>query len=619
MGFAPRIDIWRPIAPTEGELNNESWDHGLLVRLKPGQSAERGRQQLETAINALLHAQAPGINATLIPELVPIRDIYAGKLRLRLLLVLAAAGLLLLTACVNAANLFLARVASRAAEFATRIALGAGRARLVSLMLGETVLLAIAGGALGAAIAEAGARLLADFGPDDIRMLAGSRLNGPAFLFAAAASLATAIVCGLLPAWQAYRKDAAATLQEGARAFGGSRAVRLRQVLVGVEMALGTALLASAGLLLHSFVNVLGADRGYQVERVLAADLTLSGPRYESGPSRAAFFRNLAETVRAMPGVTAAGAISDLPVSSGAFGNSRTIFRSTDTDFRSLVLARPVALIRSVTAGYFAASGTPLLAGRFFATREPAPVALIGESLAHRLWPGEATPAVVGRTLRQGDVTGPLIEVVGVVADVRAGSADRELPPHIYRPIGQWTSYSMSLVVRTAREPAALAPAVRAAIRKMDATLPIAAIRTIRELVDASVADRRFQMMLTSLFAVVALLLGAVGVYGMVSYSVACRTRDIGLRMALGAMRGDVMRWVLASGMRPAAFGMLAGLAGTVAMATALRSLLFGIVPADPAAIGCVSVVLLLASGLACYLPARRASRLDPVMALRHE
>ena len=231
---------------------------------------------------------------------------------------------------------------------------------------------------------------------------------------------------------------------------------------------------------------------------MLAAVLTLSGPRYPSGPSRAAFFRDLAENARSLPGVAAAGAISDLPVSAGAFGNSRTIFRSTDTDFRSLVLARPVALIRSVTAGYSAAGGTPLLAGRFFAGREPAPVALIGESLAHRLWPGEPTPAVVGRTLRHP---------------------------------------------------------------QMDATLPIAAIRTLREMVDSSVAERRFQMLLTSLFAVVALLLGAVGVYGVVSYSVACRMRDIGLRMALGAMRGEVMRWVFVRGMRPVVIGMLAGLA----------------------------------------------------------
>jgi putative ABC transport system permease protein len=246
-------------------------------------------------------------------------------------------------------------------------------------------------------------------------------------------------------------------------------------------------------------------------------------------------------------------------------------------------------------------------------------VAVISESLAKRLWPLDTPAAVVGRALRQGDVTGPLITVAGVVEDVRPGEADRELPPLIYRPHHQWASGPMTLVVRTAREPAGLAPAVRAEIRKMDSSLPIPAIRTMREIVSASVAQRRFQMVLTLLFAIVALLLGAVGVYGVVSYSVACRTRDIGLRIALGAMRSDVMRWVISNGMRPVLIGLISGLAGAIAIAGGLRSLLFAIAPTDSVSLGSVTVVLLAASGLACYLPARRAARLDPMVALRQE
>lgn len=409
-------------------------------------------------------------------------------------------------------------------------------------------------------------------------------------------------------------------LREGTRAaFAGGRAVGYRQLLVGVEMALGTALLASAGLLVHSFVNVMRADRGYDVEGVLAVDLSLFGQRYDTSQSRIAFYRVLSANLRGIPGVLAAGAISDLPAAAASSGASRTIFQSTDTDFQNTVLTRPVAMVRSVTTGYFAASGTTLRAGRFFADQEPVLVALISESLARSLWPRESPAVVVGRTVRQGNVTGPLITVAGVVENVRSAAAEREVPPVIYRPHDQWASGPATVVVRTANEPSAVAPAVRAAIRKMDSNLPIPAIRTIREIVSAAVAQRRFQMLLIALFSFVALLLGAVGVYGVVAYSVACRTRDIGLRIALGAMTGDVMRWVLSNGMRPVLIGLVVGLAGAVAVARVLQNQLFGIAPADPVSLGSVALVLLLTSGLACYLPARRAARLDPMRALRSE
>ena len=621
LSFAPRVDIWKPVAPTEGELQNESWDHGLLVRLQPGGNAERGRQQLQVSLNAYVQSQVPGIKTELIPRLVPIREIYSGKVRLRLLLLLAASALLLLVACVNAANLFLARAASRGGEFATRIALGAGRARILSQTLSETIVLSAAGGLLGAVIAEFGARWLAANGPDDVRQLAGVHLNPAAFGLAAAASLATGILCGVFPAWQACRGDAAAGLRESARhAFGGGRATRVRQVLVGVEMTLGTALVASAGLLLHSFVNVLGANRGYQVDHVLAVDMALSGAHYDGPSRRALFYRQLTETVRGIPGVEAAGAINDLPAGAGALaaGPTRAIFLPSDTNFEAVVLKRPVAVIRSVTPGYFAASGTALRAGRFFTENEAAPVAMVSESLARRLWPGAPPAAATVLALRQGGISAP-ISVVGVVEDVRSGSGDQPLPPMLYRPYTQWDSDTMALVVRTANPPAALAPAVRAAIRKMDASLPIPAVRSLREIVGDAVSERRFLMMLTALFAATALLLGAMGVYGVVSYAVACRTRDIGLRIALGALRGDVMRWVIYQGMRPVAAGLAFGIGGAVAAASGLRSLLFGITPADPWSLGAVALVLLAASGLACYLPARRAAGLDPAVALRHE
>ena len=615
--FAPRVDVWKPIAPTQAELEAESWDYGVLVRTGSTNRAEQTRQQLQAALNAFVRAQDPTVDTQLLTQLVPIREIYSGKVRLRLLLVLAASALLLLTACSNIANLCLARMASRAAEFAVRIALGAGRARILSQTLAETILLALLGGTLGAAIASFGADLLAAYGPDDVRVLAHGGLNLPVLLFALAASVATGAACGMIPAWQAYRKDAAAGLQEGARlASAGNRATRFRQVLVGLEMTLGTALLASAGLLLHSFVNVVRADRGYQVERILAVSLE---KRANRDADRVAFYRDLVDNLRGLPGVLAVGAISDLPATAGSTGASRTVFYAADADFRNLVLQRPVAVIRSVSPGYFTAGGTALRSGRFFNDQEPVQSALVSQTLAHRLWPGEPFAALSGRTVRLGDPSQPLVTIVGVVEDVRPGAMDHDAPALLYRPHPQWPSGAMTVVVRTVQDPASVAPAIRARIRQMDANLPIPTIRTMQEIVSSAVAERRFQMVLTGLFALVALLLGAVGVYGVVSYSVACRTRDIGLRIALGALRSDVLRWVLSQGMPPVLIGLFAGLGAASLIATLLRSLLFGITPADPLALGLVAVMLLSTSGFACYLPARRAARLDPITALRHE
>ena len=618
--FGPRVDIWKPIAPTPSELRNESWDHGVLVRLADGADVEEGRQRLAAILTEMIRAQMPEIKTEIAVQLVPLREIYAGKARLRLLLILAASALLLLTACASVANVFLARVASQGHEFATRIALGAGRGRILSQTLTETLLLATFGGAVGGLLATFGANAIAVYGPDDVRLLADTHVNAPFLLFSMSVTIATGIACGIVPAWTAYRKGCVAGLKDSGRTSGGGQgAGRAREMLVGVEMALATVLLASAALLLHSFVNVMGTDRGYEVERILTADVSLFGQRYGMAEHRVAFYRAVVENVRALPGVLAVGAINNLPALSASDGASRTIFYAADTDFQGLVLSRPVAMIRAVTAGYFAASGNPLRAGRLLNDEEPIPTAVISESLADRLWPKEPFAALVGRQFRQGNVTGPLVTVVGVVADARPGSLDSDPAPALYRPYQQWASGPMTIVVRTAQEPAALAAAVRAEIWKLDPNLPISAMRTMQEIVSSAVAQRRFQMLLTSLFAVVALLLGAVGVYGIVSYSVACRTRDIGLRIALGALRTDVMRWVFASGMRPVLIGLGVGLAGAIAAASTLRSLLFEVAPTDPLALGTVALVLLLASAAACYLPARRAAAMDPIIALRHE
>ena len=614
--FATRVDVWTPIAATRRGLNNENWDHGVLVRLAPDGRLEAGRQQLEAIINEMARVQMPNLKTHATVQLIPIREIYAGKIRLRLLMLFGASALLLLTACASLANLLLARVATRAHEFATRLALGAGRARIVSLTVAEAAGVALIGGTIGVALASFGVRGLASYGPEDMRLMASARLNLPMLTFAMAASIVTALACGLYPAWKASRYQMVTALQEGGRSsFEG--AGRSRRVLVGLEMALATALLATAGLLLHSFIKVMQADRGYQIERVLAADISLFGDRYAKAPSRAAFYRELVSNVRALPGVSTAGMISDLPAVASTTRASRTILLPTDAIFQQVVLTRPVAMIRGVTSGYFAASGTALRAGRFLTDEEPGPVAVISESLARRLWPQESAASSVGQLFRQSNTDSPLITVVGVAGDARPGALDRDPLPVVYRPYEQWAIGPMTLVVRTAQDPAALAPAVRATIRDIDRNLPILAIRTMREIVSSTVAERQFQMMLTSIFALLALLLGAVGLYGVVSYSVACSTRNIGIRIALGARRTDVLRWVFARGMQPVLVGLFVGLVGAIAAARALRNLLFSVAPTDPLALGLMSLVLLLAAGLACYLPASRAARVDPAAALR--
>jgi putative ABC transport system permease protein len=304
-----------------------------------------------------------------------------------------------------------------------------------------------------------------------------------------------------------------------------------------------------------------------------------------------------------------------------ALGESGTqvIFLSTDTDSPGLALQRPVAGLRNAMPGYFTASGTVLSAGRAFTEQDVTPVAVIGESLGRRLWPGETPASLVGRTIRQGAVSAPDITVVGVAQDVRPGALDRELPPQLYRPHHQAPSGRMTVVVRTAQDPSALGASLRDLVRRADPTVPIATLRTMEEIVSVSLVHRRFQMMLTSLFGIVALLLGAVGVYGVVSYTVVRRTREIGLRLALGATRQEVIGWIFSRGMQPVFIGVGAGVLGAMAVAQTMRHLLFGVGPLDPAAFGGVALVLLIAAALACYLPARRAAELDPLTALRQD
>ncbi|MPZ17602.1 MAG: FtsX-like permease family protein [Luteitalea sp.] len=621
--LGPRIDVWKPAAFNQyelslEELNNFSW--GVVGRLKPGTPPQVAQANLDVIAQSIVERMRAKLSAFDEVELrtliTPLRDVYFGSVHQSLVMLMGAVGLLLVIGCVNLVNLLLARLNSRSRELATRAALGAPRSRLVRQLITESVVVAVLGGAAGIPVAAWGTRVLIALGPSDFPAGQAMWLNGPVFLFAMTIVLGAGLAVGLVPATEIARGHLHGNLKDGGRGMTtGKGSGDVRRALVTSEVALCTALLVVAGLLLRGFVNLMRVDKGFEVERVLSVDLALSGERYQ-GSQRVAFYRDLLDNVRGLPGVASAGAISILPLTSESEGNTTPIFLEADTKVR---LDRPVAPYRAVTPGYFAAMGIPLAAGRFLEAEEPASNVVVSERLATHLWPDTQLSSVVGRRIKIGEVTDDPTTIVGVVGDVRAAALDRDPVPALYVPYTRARMAAMTVVIRTTQEPETLAAAVRAQIWKRDNSIPVETMRTMREIVSESVAPRRFQTALVLLFALLALGLALVGVYGVTSYAVARQTQEIGVRLALGAQRSDLLRSVLAQGLRPVVAGLLVGLVLAWTAATAIRSFLFGVAPLDPVALGTVSAALILTAAMACYLPARRAARIDPVVALRRD
>jgi putative ABC transport system permease protein len=624
-GFVADPDAWVPMALTAERRQNRGSHNSLAIgRLRPGVGMVAAGKELQAICSRLAQVHADD-DAGWSAHLAPITEEMVGNFRTALLLLWAAVGFVLLIACANVANLLLARAASRRKEIAVRTAIGAGRGRLVRQLLAESGLLAVAGGALGAGLAEAGLCLLAAYVPADVAGAATYALDGRALAFTAALCLATSVLAGLVPALQMTRPDLAESLREGTRggaAAAGSR--RTRGALVVAEVALAVLLLIGAGLLLRSFVRVLRVDPGFRAARVLSFEIDLPESR-AMAPQRGVFFDRVAERLRALPGVTGAAAVSDLPLS----GNENI----DGYEIEGRPMAKPtdavVADFRGILPRYFETMGIPLRRGRLLSAGDTATgmkVAVIDEGMARTIWPGQDA---IGKRLRSAaaeksqaeDPTNPWITVVGVVGSVHHSSLNAEPRSQLYRTTAQLGAgmmpKKMLYVVRSGGDPRPLAAAVRGAVYEVDPDQPVANVRTLDRVVADSVAARRFNLLLLGLFAALALALAAVGIYGITSYAVVQRTRELGLRMALGAQPGEVLRLLVTEAGALAGLGLGLGLAAAWALTRVMASLLYGVGSTDPATFAGVALALLLIALASAWVPGRRATKLDPMVALR--
>jgi putative ABC transport system permease protein len=598
---------------------------GGLARLRPGLSVAAAQKQLDVFAEELRrqfsteYPQAEGWT----PRILPLQDDLVGNVRPALLVLMAAVGFVLLIACANVANLLLARASARRRELAIRQAMGAGRLRLVRQLLTESLVLALTGGALGLALSSWGVQLLLRLSPASLPGVAAAGPDARVLLFTLAASLSTGILFGTLPALQASGSGFSESLQDSARGSStGRRGRRLRSVLVVAEFALALVLLVAAGLLVRTLWRLQQVDPGFDSKGVTMASLWLPQPnipesgRYFKNDAQVTLYKRILERVGALPGVANVAASTRVPFGSNRGGGAFEI------EGRDPVRGgRAGAQFASVSTGYFQTLRIPLVRGRVFTEQDEEkamPVAVVSDSLVRKFFANEDP---VGRRIRiPGRLRpGPWMTIVGVVRDVKTEALDALESPILYRPMLQASSLNMTLLVRGGGGPAALGAAIEKEIRAADPQLPIYGVRTMDEAMSSTVRQRRFAMRLLLLFAVTALLLSAIGVYGVIAFSVAQRRHEIGIRMALGARPGDVQRLLLTQGARLALAGVGIGLAGAFLLTGALSALLYGVSPRDPLTFGGIAALLTAVALLACYLPARGASRLDPIQALRSE
>jgi len=618
-GFAildSAVDVWLPLGLNTADARVAASRYLFVVaRLKPDVTIEQARSEMET-IGGRLEQAHPAQNTGWRPSLYSFREELVGEVRRPLVVLLAAVGLLLLMACANVANLLLALGAARRREFAIRTALGASRGRIVLQLLVESTTLALVGGALGMALARVSMALVTRLGPGSIPRLGEARLDVRLFLFGLAVSVASGVLFGILPALQDSGHSPYQALMEGGRSGTvGRRSRFLRNVLVVTEVGLAALMLIGAGLLMRSFLSLRSADPGFRAAGLLTFRLPLAGGRNTTVERRIAFFQQVAERIAALPGVQAVGAVNSLPLTGLGLGLT---FAPVGRPAPPLD-QRPMGLMRSASTSYFRTMGIPLVAGRDFTaadTAESRPVVVVDQALARRFWPGANC---LGEHLNLDMANGKVVEIVGVVGDTKADRVDGEDWPTIYLPYPQGPALTMEMAVRTGRRPTSVASAVERAVHELDREQPVADVRPMESVVDRALAGSRFNTVLLGIFACVAFVMAAVGIYGVMAHDVHERTPEIGLRMALGAQQVDVLKLVLGQGARLAACGIAAGLLAAFALTRLMASMLYGVKATDAYAFAAGSLLLGAVAMVSCYQPLRRALKLDPVAALRHE
>ena len=613
--FPREADLWVPLAWDDEERQVRSiHDYLVIARLKPNVSPEQAQAEMKT-ISSRLEQQYPEDNKGWGAVVIPLHEDLVGDFRTALLVLFCAVGFVLLIACANVANLMLARGANRQKEMAVRIALGAGRARLVRQLLTESVLLAVTGGVLGLLIAMVGSRMLVGLGgipnSDDIG------IDTWALGFTLLVSLGAGILIGIVPALQSTRTSISETLKQGAGRTGGSAIKQhTRKALVISEVALSLVLLIGAGLMIRSFWKLQNVDPGFDTSNALTMSLVLTPTRYSEPQQRLAFVDQAIEQIRAVPGVVSVGTTSVIPLAGG--GSTQPF--SIEGQPTVAIAEQPMAQTRYISPDYFRAIAIPLRQGRFFSDYDrdsSVPVVIISEAMARRFWPGENP---IGRRLTPSfHAAEGAREIVGVVGDVKTVGLDVDSSAMMYLPYKQAPRPFISFVVRTASNPESLAQPVSQAIYSIDKAQALTNVQTMEQVLMESLSGRLLNMTLLLTFAGAALLLAAVGVYGVMNYTVTLRRRELGIRMALGAERMDVLRLVLGQGLTLTLIGVGAGLISAYALTRLMASLLYGVTATDYLTFGSVSAVLIAVGLAASYVPARRATKVNPTIALRAE